>query len=71
MTEEELQKRKNLLLGGSAAVGGCVLFIVLFSVFGVEPSGLTSALTAGLLVAAASAFGQAARIKRDARRRNS
>ncbi|MEU4415129.1 hypothetical protein AB0G00_06770 [Nocardia salmonicida] len=68
MTEDQVQQRKNLFMGGFAALGGVGLFILLFSAFGVEPSGLTGAITTGLLVAAAGCFGSAARIKRDARR---
>ncbi|WP_446224402.1 hypothetical protein ACTWPB_04225 [Nocardia sp. IBHARD005] len=68
MTEDQVQQRKNLFMGGIAALGGVGLFILLFSVFGVEPSGFTGAVTTGLLVTAAGCFASAARIKRDARR---
>ncbi|MFC9873749.1 hypothetical protein [Nocardia salmonicida] len=68
MTEDQVQQRKNLFTGGIAALGGVGFFILLFSVFGVAPSGVTSAITMGLLVTAAGCFGSAARIKRDARR---
>ncbi|TDP39763.1 hypothetical protein DFR75_102482 [Nocardia ignorata] len=68
MTEEQVQQRKNLFMGGIAALAGFGLFILMFSAFGMEPSGFTSAITTGLLVTAAACFGSAARIKRDANR---
>ncbi|MFD3507550.1 hypothetical protein [Nocardia sp. NPDC058666] len=68
MTEDQQQQRKNLFLMGLAALGGVGLFILMFTVFGMEPSSVTGAITTGLLVAAAGCFGSAARIKRDARR---
>ncbi|MBL1079246.1 hypothetical protein JK358_33055 [Nocardia sp. 2] len=68
MTEDQVQQRKKFVLGGFAALGGFAVLLFAFAVLGVEPSGITSALSGAFLIGAASCFGSAARITRDARR---
>lgn len=70
MTEEEQAQRKRLHLLALGLVGAVVLVSVVLTALDapVDPS-FTAPILGGMLVAAAGSFGQALRIKRDAKRR--
>ncbi|MCD0442280.1 hypothetical protein LO763_01400 [Glycomyces sp. A-F 0318] len=70
MTEEERAQRKNLNLLGIGLVGAVALVSIVLTALDspVDPK-FTAPVLSAMLIAAAGSFGQAFRIKRDAKRR--
>lgn len=68
MNEDQLAQRKRMKLTGAGCIAALVLFLIGLSAAGVEPSRGTSIVCLFLLMGAASCFGSAAKIKRDATR---
>lgn len=68
MTEAEQQQRKTYINIGLAMLGAFVVAIAIFAILDVPASIVTKVISGGLLVGAASSFGGAAKIKRDAKR---
>lgn len=70
MTEEERTRHKNLNLAGLGLVGAvAVIAIVLTALDAPIDPKFVSPVLGALLIAAAGSFGQAFRLKRDAKRR--
>ncbi|WP_030162283.1 hypothetical protein [Glycomyces sp. NRRL B-16210] len=70
LTEEERTQRRNLHYFGIGLVAVVVVFSIVLSAIdaAVDPK-FTAPVLSAMLIAAAASLGQAARIKRDAKRR--
>jgi predicted nucleic acid-binding Zn ribbon protein len=70
MTAEERRRHKNLNLLGLGLVGAVVLVSIVLTALEapIDPS-FTAPVLSAMLIAAAGSFGQAFRLKRDAKRR--
>lgn len=66
MAEAPRRQRMMLFIGGLLSLAGLAALLSAFAALEIEPSGITKALSGVFLLSAASCFGGAVRIKRDA-----